>query len=518
MERGGEAVTGDYLLGVDIGTYSSKGVLVTRGGSVVAQATVAHALAMPKPGRFEHDADGVWWSDFVTVTRRLLAASGIEAGRIAGVGTSGIGPCVLPVDSEGRPLRPGILYGIDTRASEEIAYLERKLGTRWIRRHGKGSLSAQSSGPKILWLRTHEPEVFDRARWFLTSQAYLVQRLTGAATIDVYTASSYAPLFDAEGILWNRRAAGCITGLEKLPKVCWSTEIAGEVTAAAARQTGLAEGTPVIVGTTDAAAEAVSAGVSASGEMMLMFGSTIFFIARTRELRASRVFWCSSFLEKDTYALAGGMSTGGSLTTWFRDEFGRPEIDIEGRGGENAFTALAKLAEKSPPGANGLIALPYFAGERTPLNDPDAKGVIFGLSLRHARSDVYRAILEGIGYGVAHNLAVMGKEGIQPSRILSVGGGTKNVALLQIVADIAGVELTVPEVQMGAAYGDAFMAAVGIGAYRSASEIGQWVRYREPVVPRRAYHDRYRAGFKRYRELYEATKPIMRELSVSQAM
>ena len=511
-------MTGEYLLGVDIGTYSSKGVLVTRSGSVVAEASVAHGPAMPKLGHFEHDADGVWWSDFVAITRGLLAGSGIEAGRIAGVGTSGIGPCVLPIDSEGRPLRPGILYGIDTRASEEIADLERKLGTRWIRRIGKGSLSAQSAGPKILWIRNHEPEVFDRTRWFLTSQAYLVHKLTGAATIDVYTASSYAPLFDAGGLTWNRRAADCITGLEKLPKVCWSTEIAGEVTAEAARQTGLAEGTPVIAGTTDAAAEAISAGVSASGDMMLMFGSTIFFIARTRELRASRVFWCSSFVERETYALAGGMSAGGSLTTWFRDEFGRSEMDLEGHGGENAFATLSKLAEESPPGANGLVALPYFAGERTPLNDPDAKGVIFGLSLRHARSDVYRAILEGIGYGIAHNLEVMGREGIRPSRILTVGGGTKNTAWLQIVADIAGVELAIPEIQMGASYGDAFLAAVGIGAYRSAAEIGQWVRYREPVVPRREYHDRYRAGFKRYRELYEATKPIMRELSESQAM
>ncbi len=510
-------MTGEYLLGVDIGTYSSKGVLVTRAGAVVAEASVAHRLAMPKPGCFEHDADGVWWSDFVTITRRLLAESQVDPGRIAGVGTSGIGPCVLPIDSEGRPLRAGILYGIDTRASEEIAYLERKLGKRRIRRMGKSSLSAQSAGPKILWIRNHEPEIFERSRWFLTSQAYLVYRLTGATTIDVYTASSYAPFFDADGLAWQRRATGRIGGHGKLPEVCWSTDIAGAVTAEAARQTGLAEGTPVIAGTTDAAAEALSAGVSASGDMMLMFGSTIFFIARTRELRASPVFWCSSFLEKDTYVLAGGMSAGGSLTTWFRNEFGRPEVDLEAEGGENAFAALARLAGVSPPGANGLIALPYFAGERTPLNDPDAKGVIFGLSLRNSRSDIYRAILEGIGYGIAHNLEVMGREGIRPERILAVGGGTKNAEWLQIVADIAGIKLTIPAIQLGASYGDAFLAAVGIGAFRTTSEIGQWVRYREPVVPRREHADRYRAGFKRYRELYEATKPIMRELSDKQA-
>ncbi len=502
-----------FLVGVDIGTYSSKGVLVKTDGTVVASHTVPHGMDMPKPGYFEHDADQVWWHDFVVITKNLLSSSGIDPKQILGIGTSAIGSCVLPIDENGKPLRPGILYGIDTRASTEIEYLERELGKHEIFRTSGSHLSSQASGPKVLWIRNHEPEIYQKTRWFLTSEAYLVHKLTGKASIDIYTAGGYAPLYDVRSREWISEAAELITPLERLPKAYWSYEIVGEVTAEAAQETGLAEGTPVVAGTTDAAAEAVSAGVAEFGDMMLMFGSSIFFIMKTAELIKTQSFWSSNFLEEGSFAFLGGMSTSGSLTTWFRDQLAHYEIEKEKEGGENAYAVLASLASASPIGSNGLIALPYFEGERTPLHDPKAKGVWFGLSLKHTKGDIYRAILEGVAFGIRHNVEVMGEEGVQPARILAVGGGTKNPLWLQIVADVCNIDLVVPEQQIGASYGDAFLAATGVGLFKDLSEIKQWVRIKETIHPNLESRKLYEVNYQIFRDLYASTKHIMHRLS-----
>ena len=504
-----------YLLGVDIGTYSSKGVLVSKDGEVVASQVVYHDMDMPKPGCFEHDADRVWWHDFLEIVRNLLAKSGIDTKQILGVGTSAIGSCVLPIDDKGRPLRPAILYGIDTRAAREIEYLEKVLGEHNIFRKSGAHLSSQASGPKILWIRNNEPAVYEKTRWFLTSQAYLVHKLTGVASIDVYTAGGYAPLFDVYNFGWYEDAAQYITPSERLPKAYWSCETVGKVSVDAARETGLVEGTPVIAGTTDAAAEAISAGVAGLGDMMLMFGSSVFFIIKTPELVATEHFWSSNFLEKGSYALLGGISTSGSLTTWFRDQFAQLEVEHEKSGGQSAYAELARVAAESPIGAKGLIALPYFEGERTPLHDPKARGLLFGLSLKHTRGDVYRAILESVGFGIRHNLEVMSEEGPKPKRVLAVGGGTKNAAWMQIVSDIADIELALPEQQIGASYGDAFMAGVGVGLFKNLTDITRWVKIKQVVQPDPGAHEKYALNYRIFRELYGTTKSLMHELSDS---
>ena len=271
-----------YLLGVDIGTYSSKGVIVQEDGKIIAQHVVPHGMDMPRPGYFEHDADQVWWHDFVIIVKNLLNQSGIKPGQILGIGTSAIGSCVLPIDAGGRPLRPAILYGIDTRATREIEWLEAMLGREEIFQKSGMYLSSQASGPKVVWIKNHESEVFQKTRWFLTSQAYLVYKLTDHATIDMYTACcGYAPFFDRDYLCWREDLDRSISPLDYLPQTYWSCDIAGTVTDRASRETGLVSGTPVIVGTTDAAAEAMSAGMREFNDMMLMFGSSIFFIVKT---------------------------------------------------------------------------------------------------------------------------------------------------------------------------------------------------------------------------------------------
>jgi xylulokinase len=502
-----------YLLGVDTGTYSSKGVLVRADGSIAANHVVPHALQMPHPGHFEHDADLVWWHDFVLITRALLEKALVDPGLIRGVGISGIGPCVLPVDEQGVPLRPGILYGIDTRAGAEIDYLENVLGREEIFRRSAMHLSSQASGPKVLWIRKHEPEIFRQTRWFLTSQAYLVYKLTGLASIDVYTAGYYLPLYDVFQRAWIPEAAAVIVPVERLPRVYWSSDVVGTVTAAAARETGLAEGTPVVAGTADAAAEALSAGMVNFGDMLLMFGSSIFFILKTIKLQRTQRFWSSNFLQDGEYAFAGGMSTSGSLTTWFREQFAQTEVAAEMTGGQNAYAALAEAASGSPVGAHGLIALPYFEGERTPLHDPKARGLWFGLNLKHTRADIYRAILEGVAFGIRHNLEAMAEEGMHPKRILVSGGGVQNRLWLQIVADICGVDLAVPNQLAGASFGDAFLASVGSGMHKNLYEIERWAYPKELISYNPKNHALYHAFYQIYRELYTQTQALMHQLA-----
>ena len=488
-----------YTLGLDIGTFESKGVLVDETGAIVASAAAPHKMLVPRPGWAEHRADEDWWADFVSISRALLADSGVDPKAIACVATSAIGPCLLPVDADGRPLTNAILYGVDTRATDEIADLNARIGADRILDCCGNALTSQSVGPKILWLRRNRPEVCAQAAYFVTSTSYVVFRLTGQMVIDHYTAANFSPLYDVAKLDWTAELAGNIADRERLPRLLWSTEIAGTISAKAAAETGLAEGTPVTAGTIDAAAEAVSVGVRQPGDMMMMYGSTIFIIQITGERVRDPRLWYAPWLVPGTHAAMAGLATSGTLTHWFRDQIAR---DLPA---DTAFATLAAEAEASPPGANGLLLLPYFSGERTPIHDPLAKGTWFGLNLTHTRGDLYRALLEGIANGTAHVIETFRDVDQSPARVLAVGGGTKNAVWMQATSDIAGVPQTVCEKTMGAAYGDAFLAACAVGM-AAPEDIAAWNPAMRTVQPenRPVYARQYRL----FRELYESTKGV----------
>lgn len=503
----------EYFMGIDIGTYESKGVIVTRDGHVVAQAARPHGLSIPRPGWAEHDADGVWWSDFCNLSQELLQKSGLPPASIAGVAASAIGPCMLPVDREGRPLRPAILYGIDTRAHQEIEELNQLFGPEKIRASCGSYLSSQAVGPKILWFRKNEPELYARTARIMTATSYLVMKLTGRVVMDYYTAGSWHPLLNLHTLQWDSDFCKPICPPDMLPDLDWSPRIAGRVTAEASRQTGLVEGTPVAVSTVDAAAEAVSCGVTSPGDLMLMYGTTLFFIHVTEQYTPTAELWPLVYLEPGTWAQAAGMATTGALTRWFRDQFGFPELEREKAGGENAYASLAKLAADSPCGSRGLITLPYFSGERTPINDPKARGVIAGLTLSHTRGDVYRSILEGTAYGVRHNLEAMAATGHKPRRLVAVGGGTRNDLWLQIVSDVTGQPQEVPSTTIGASYGDAFLAATAVGMYKHLEDVHRWVQIDRTVVPRKEATTLYDSYYSVYRSLYLHMQEDMHRLA-----
>jgi xylulokinase len=492
-------------LGIDVGTYESKGVLVDAEGQILASAARRHQLIVPRVGWAEHRPEQDWWADVVWLTGKLLTDSKLTPSAVKAVALSAIGPCMLPVDADGAPLMNAVLYGVDTRASREIEDLTALIGADTIFARCGNALTSQAVGPKILWLKRKRPDIYAKARKFLNATSFLVHRLTGRFVTDHYCASNVAPLYDYDLRAWSSACAPNITDLERLPDISWTTEIAGGVTRRAAEETGLSPGTPVIVGTIDAAAEAVSVGVLDDAEAMLMYGSTIFTIRVSAERVADRCLWHAPWLFSGQHACMAGLATSGSLTHWFADQLAR---DLSP---EEAMSALAKESEASPAGARGLIFLPYFSGERTPIHDPYARGAVVGLTLAHTRADVYRALLEGIAYATNHIFETYREAGAPIDTIVSVGGGLQNRSWIQATSDISGLSQSVCRVTIGASYGDAFLARLAIdGVSRSSIKI--WNPTAFTVQPDRSNATLYQRRYAAFRSLYPRIRDLMVEL------
>jgi xylulokinase len=493
-----------YTLGIDIGTFETKGVLVDETGVIHAQAARGHKMLVPEPGWAEHRPEEDWWGDFVFVCKALLSESGVDPVQIKAVACSAIGPCMLPVDGDGNPLMNGVLYGVDGRAEAEVRELTDRIGEETIIARCGNALTSQSVGPKILWLKRHRPEIFAKTEHILTSTSFLVRRLTGEVVIDHYTAANFSPLYDVATQTWVDDLAEDIIPLEKLPRLMWSNEIAGDITANAAAQTGLAAGTPVTAGTIDAAAEAFSVGVDQPGDVMMMYGSTIFIIMRAQAQVSDPRIWYAPWLFEGEHASMAGLATSGTLTHWFRDQMAQ-DLPVD-----DAFPMLAKEAANSPAGANGLLMLPYFSGERTPIHDVNAKGVMFGLNLTHTRGDMYRALIEGIAHGTRHVTDTFAQLGQSPTRLLAVGGGTKNALWLQATSDITGIDQIVCDKTTGASYGDAFLAALAVGMVKR-EDISKWNPAAKTIVAQsNPTYDKAHGLFLR---LYQQTRDIAAELN-----
>jgi xylulokinase len=496
----------ELLLGIDVGTYSSKGVLVDSGGKVLKTFVVEHGMDIPRAGWAEQDADKVWWADVISICQDLLDGSPYTGEDVASVCLSAIGPCVLPLDSAGRPLRPGILYGVDTRAKHEIDYLNQKIGTGPIFDLSGMSLSSQAAGPKILWIKNNEPEIWKNIELITTASSYLIYKLTGEKVIDRHTASHFMPLFDIQKLEWSSRYSHEIIDLDKLPRLAWSDELAGYICRKGAEKTGLKPGTPVAVGAVDALSEGISVGATQPGDLMIMYGSTTFFILVLNKPVPDDKMWTVAGAYEHQYNLAAGMATTGSLTRWFRDLIIYEDPDISGY--DDLFNEISKVSA----GSDGLLVLPYFSGERTPVNDPQARGVVAGLTLSHSRGHVFRAILEGVAFGIRHNIDAFADNGAEVKRVIAVGGGTKSTDWLRIVSSAADIVQIVPEITIGASYGDAFLAGCVAGLLKK-EDIHNWVKYKETIMPADKEKEIYSNLFPLYLELYQKNKDILHRLA-----
>ncbi|MCT9622604.1 FGGY-family carbohydrate kinase [Curtobacterium sp. C2H10] len=483
------------VLGLDIGTSSTKALLTRFDGTVIAEVGRRHEVDRPEQGLVEMDA-AVWWDEFTALTRELLER--VPDAEVEAVGVSGIGPCVLLTDDAGEPLRPAILYGVDTRTAEMLPAVTAELGGEDAVRSRCGSaLSTQAAGVKLAWVARHEPDVWARAARFTMPSSRVVELLTGEYVLDHHSASQCTPLYDVHEDTWidawcERLAPGLA-----MPRLVWSGDPAGTVTAAAAAATGLPVGIPVTAGTIDAWAEGVSVGAAVPGRMFLQYGTTMFMIAPTDEPVSVPGMWTTVGTRPGQPSVAGGMATSGAITDWLR------------RLVDGEWSTMLEEARCAGIGANGLLMLPYFAGERTPIADPDARGVIAGLTVRHTRGDLYRATLEATAYAVRHNVEVLREAGVEVHELVGAGGGLLGRLWPTIVSDVTGLPQTVPSVTIGACYGSAFLAA-GLVA---DVDVTAWNPPAARIEPDPAATAAYEPGYRDYRELYEATRAVVHRLA-----
>ncbi len=482
------------FLGVDIGTSSSKGVLVDPSGRLMRSTSREHSVSRPRPGHVEMDA-AVWWSEFVSIAEELTSACKVE---VTAIGVSGMGPCVLITDESGKPLRPAILYGVDTRATSQIKELNGELGADHILHRCGSALSSQAVGPKLRWLAEEEPEIFSRAHKLFMPASWLAYRLTGEYLLDFHSASQCTPMFDINSLDWYRPWAEGLVGAIDLPPLLWAMGQAGKT---CTRIGGIPPGTPVAIGSIDAWSEATSIGAHNPGDLMLMYGTTMFLVATVKDPIFSPTMWGTAGALPCTRSLAGGMATSGAITFWLRDLFGSPD-----------YPTLQAEAADAGPGANGLLMLPYFAGERTPIFDPHARGAIVGLTTSHTRGDLYRAALEATALGVRHNVEVMCAAGVSIDRVFAVGGGTQGGIWTQIVSDITGLTQIIPTVTIGASYGAAYFAACLV----DSPDISHWNPMTEIVTPDPEQTAQSDELYQLFRQLHPAILDIEHKLALRQ--
>ena len=495
-------------LGIDIGTRESKGVLIDERGKMAAMEVVGHGVDNPQAGWFSQDAEAVWWGDFCRLCRMLTAKAGIAASEIGCVGLSALGCDCVPVDSEGKALYDAILYGIDSRSHKEIEWALDRYGTNAEKVFGHEPCSSDVA-PKIMWLKNNHRDIWERAHKFLTASSYLCAKLTGRYVLDPYLAEDFLPLYDLENGCVNPEGCRDFCRPDQLAELLPATAVAGVVTATAAEATGLAVGTPVITGTGDSGAEAISSGVCCPGDMMIQLGSTGYMIYLSDHKIEEPRLWPGTFILPGTFGICAGTNMAGALTQWMRDQWYR---DAEG-GSEPTFHRMELEASQVPAGSEGLICLPYFAGERTPINDSKARGVFFGLETGHTRGHMVRAGIEGICYTIKANVELMKQHQLPVRRIFAVGGGTKNDLWLQCLADILEEEISVPAISVGAAYGDALMAALAGGAFPGWKELSEKIQIQKTYRPNPVNFALYRRQGRIFNKLYETTKEYMHELA-----
>lgn len=503
-----------YFMGIDTGTNSSKGVLIDATGNIIAEHATEHAMTNPAPGHYEHDALKDWWGDLCIISNELIRISNVDPSDIAAVGTSALGADCLPVDENCNPLRQAILYGIDARATDEMAELTNLYGEKQIKKWFGRPLCSSDVMPKILWIKNKEPDVYKKTHKFLTGSSYIAAKLTGNYTVDRFLGlASFNPLYHSDGTP-NEELCKPICRPDQLAEVKEANDLAGYVTENASKETGLAVGTPVIVGTDDSGAEAISTGVVAPGKMMIQFGSSIYMILGTESLVDDDRLWREQFIVPGLCDISAGTNAAGSLTKWYRDNLFTEALEIEKNSGIDAYETMMNGIENIPAGSDGLITLPYFAGERTPINDPNAKGLLFGLTLSHTKQHMYRSALESVAYSVNQQLKIMSEHNVPIDQIFAVGGGAKNDLWMQIVADVTGKKISTPAITVGASFGDALMAASGIKypGFESFDKLINFIKPGKTYIPDPQKTEIYQKYQEIYDALYPKTASLMHQL------
>ena len=485
------------LLGIDIGTSACKVAVFDENGQVLAQANEPYEVYYPNPGWAEQNADE-WWNAIISAIKTVLRTDGVDSDLIAGIGIDGQGWSAIPVDKDGNALYNTPIW-MDTRARDICDRVKAQIGEDAIFDiAGNGFLPSYVT-PKLIWFKEVHPDIFEKTYKFMQSNSYIALKLTGVYSMDLSQAYG-VHFFNMHTLEYDDELAGQM-GLSKdlLPKLYGCDEIIGTVTKEAAKITGLKEGTPVVAGGLDAACGTLGAGVYKPGQTQEQGGQAGGMSICTDTPLAHKKLILGTHVVPGMWLLQGGTVGGGGTLKWFKKEFGQ----------DMSFDELTALAEDIAPASDGVTFLPYMAGERSPIWNPDAKGVYYGLSFDKTKGHMVRATMEGVAYSLQHNLLIAQETGVEVESLNAMGGSANSKLWVQIKADITGKTIHVPASDTATTLGAVILAGIGCGVYGSYQEaVERTISIKRTQEPNPKNFEIYKKGMERYLKLSEALTDV----------
>lgn len=503
------------VVGVDIGTQSTKALVVDATGRVLGTGAAAYQVDTPQPGWAQQSAD-VWLEASVASIREAVARAGAAAD-VQALGISSLGGGAgVPVDGSGTPLHPCLIW-MDRRAQREAAFVEQHLDARRLRAISGNGIDSFYGFTKMLWLRDHEPAVWARTRHLLSPNSYVNLRLTGTLAMDHSSAGNIGAVYDIGRRAWSTEALDMLgIPAHLMPqRLLPSSEVIGALQPHWAARLGLPAGLPVVAGGVDASAATLAAGATRPGQHVAMLGTSMCW--GTIRQRVDADHGLVSFPHvfnplQDLYVFGGAMTAGGAIS-WFREAFCQDEARAAREQSADVHALLEAQAAAVPPGSDGVLFLPYLMGERSPVWDAQASGSFIGLRLTHGKGELYRSVLEGIAFALRQTIdaGALGAEALD-ERLLVVGGLTRSDLCMQLIADTCGRPVATMGPEVEAPLGAAMLAALGIGMLDEAGARAGWATARVRAEPLAANVGRYAELYRQYRAAYRALRPVMHRL------
>jgi len=489
-----------YLLGIDLGTSSVKSLLLDKNGKIKGITQESYNIDIPAPGCAEQNPE-MWWAKTCITIKKLLAGTNINSKDIDGIGFSGQMHGIVALDEAYIPIRPCIIWA-DQRTKSEVDYIYSTIGRETLAQMTLNPIATGFFGASLLWLKRNEPATYSKIHKVILPKDYIRYKMTGKIASEITDASSTL-LFDTANLKWNQKLVEMLElNPEVLPECFTPYTLAGYVTSACASETGLFEGTPIVFGAGDQPSQALGNGITKPGIVSVTIGTggQVFTPVNSPIYDSKLRTHTFCHVVPNTWNIMGATLSAGLSMKWLKDKILNT----------NSFDEMTQLAEKVPPGSEGLIFLPYLTGERTPHMDSLAKGMFFGLTLKHSKSAMIRAVMEGVVFSLKDCMDIFTDMELKMDRIISSGGGAKSKIWKQIMADVLGFDVYTSSVIEQASMGAAMLAGLGTGWFSSVEEsTNKLVSLQEEIIkPNPANHEIYMKNFELYKNLYTSTRHL----------
>ncbi len=505
----------EYLVGSDVGTGGTKSVVMDTSGKVLGQHFIEYPLITNNLGYAEHDPK-CYWDAVADTILKAITDSKVNPKNIKGVSVSALSPACILVDKDLQPLQMGHIW-MDRRSVPQCQWLKDNIGEDRIFELSANPVDPYYAVTKLMWERDNRPDLYKRTYKMQTAADYPTMKLTGIAVTDYSNASLCGIAFDVRKKTWDEELLNEIDiDIDKLPDLYPCEEIIGHVTKEASVRTGLAEGTPVVAGTVDCNAAWVAGGAIDDGDASLAMGTAgvMGIVHKKDSFTKNMIMIVHTANSKNTYTTVSAQLLGG-IYRYYRDQLAIAEKNAAADLGMDAYEIMGMEAEKVPPGSEGLLLLPYFLGERTPIWDPYVRGMLFGLSFNHGKGHIIRAIMEGTCYSLRNNFTMIKNSGIKINLPLVLSeGGAKSKLWRQIVCDMLEIPAVYMKSSAGAPVGNAILAGVGVGVFKDFSVAKRWIEVGDRTEPDSATTEIYKKYYPIFLELYERNKELYEKLAM----